>query len=402
MFIVHKKETVDDKNASLRSILKQVINENEIPVSSLADQLNINRRMFEKYLSEGGDLKFSQAISIMQFLNMEESDFIRAYKNDMTDEDDSSERSKRLAFLYKHFDIPTLKDVGVIKKRAKIDEIEDQLCAFLGLQQSIYEYEMFAVLPTLFSKSKRLIAEEKATKMTSFWLKCAIQTFKVINNPYEYNRELLIEFVKRIHEYTEDQIHGYEKVILILYRIGVTVLTQPYISKTGSFGVTMLMDNKPCIVITDMKKKYHKLWMSLIHELYHVINDYNMLQSSYHISAGDEQDILFNEEKADLFALNVLIPEEIRIRLSSIVRFPIKVRMLASQIAVDPSIIYGIYLESLPKEQQINEFKKYGGQNCLFSSDIAIRNVQFDPIGYQNLNKAIEYIRNNLYNKQII
>lgn len=78
--------------------------------------------------------------------------------------------------------------------------------------------------------------------------------FSQINNPYEYNRDLLIELLKRISEFTLDKVHGYEKVVLILFRLGVTVLTQPYISGTRAFGVTMILEGKPCIVITDMNK----------------------------------------------------------------------------------------------------------------------------------------------------
>lgn len=114
--------------------------------------------------------------------------------------------------------------------------------------------------------------------------------FSQINNPYEYNRDLLIELLKRISEFTLDKVHGYEKVVLILFRLGVTVLTQPYISGTRAFGVTMILEGKPCIVITDMNKKYHKLWINLLHELYHVINDFDILENLlYHISDSEIQ-----------------------------------------------------------------------------------------------------------------
>jgi len=403
MYILNKKQSINDDNISLREILQHIISENGIPLSSLAEELNINIRTFEKYLSKGVDLKFSQALSIMQFLNLKESDFIKAYKNDLNQEEGSvSEGSKNLSYIYSHFDVPTLKEIGIIKKRSKINEIESQLCNYFGFKQSIYEYDTFSLLPTLFSKSRRNIAAEKLNKMIIFWINISIYSFKTINNPYDFDRTILLEFMKRIHEYTEDVIHGYEKVVLILYRLGITVLTQSYMPKTGSFGVTMIIDNKPCIVITDMNKKYHKLWISLLHELYHVINDYDMLQSSScHISFENNSDILFNEEKANSFALDILIPKDIQDKLSGIIPFPNRVNQLASQIGVSPSIIYGIYLENLPKEKSTIEYKKYGSSDFLYSTDLTISNVQFNPIGKQNLIEAINDIKSKLYNKII-
>jgi|WetSurMetagenome_2_1015567.scaffolds.fasta_scaffold09128_7 hypothetical protein len=53
----------------------------------------------------------------------------------------------------------------------------------------------------------------------------------------------------------------------------------------------MVLEGKPCIVITDMNKKYHKLWINLLHELYHVVNDYDILENiHYHISDSESPD----------------------------------------------------------------------------------------------------------------
>ncbi|MGP1545389.1 MAG: ImmA/IrrE family metallo-endopeptidase [Prevotella intermedia] len=404
MYIISKKESLG-KDDSLRNILKEFITQNEIPIYALAQQLNIDRRAFEKYIEEGCDLKFRQALAIMDFLNITEADFIKAYRSDITNVNStiSTESSKALSYILKKFDIPTLKELGVIKKRAKITDYEAELCSFLGFKDSIYEYDTFSMLPTLFSKSKYRIAEEKSSKMTDFWLRCAIYSFESIGNPYEYDKELLIEFIKRIHTYTEDRVNGYEKATLVLYRLGVTVLTQPYISKTGSFGVTMILNGKPCIVITDMNKKYYKLWLSLLHELYHVINDYDMLESTkYHISSEENPELLFNEQKADSFARDVLIPFSLQPKLEMITKFPLKVKTLARELNIDPTIIYGVYLELLPKNMQKSEFAKFGSKSYLIPSDCAVKEILFNPIARKSLNSAIENIKENLYKKQII
>ena len=70
---------------SLREQLKRVISDNEVPESSLAEMLDIDRRAFDEFLKEGKDLKFTQALAIMKFLGMNEKEFIESYEVDMKD-----------------------------------------------------------------------------------------------------------------------------------------------------------------------------------------------------------------------------------------------------------------------------------------------------------------------------
>ena len=400
MYVIKNIKNSEYEDISLREELRTFLQSNGIPVSALAEQLGIDRRFLEKYISEGGDLKFAQAVKLMQVLDLEPAKFIQAFKNDLegTSEEISDEPTE-LSYLYTKFDVPSLKEIGLIKKRAKIDEIKEQVCSFFGFQ-SIYEYDTFAMLPeALFSRSTRYIKEQKSARMNEFWLKCLYYSFKKIDNPNPFDRELLEEFVKHIYEYTSDEVHGYENVVLVLYRLGVTVLTQPYVTGTGKFGATMIIDGKPCVVITDMNKKYHKLWLSLLHELYHILNDFDMLQKiAYHITSIDSPDIFLNEETADTFAQNMLIKQSDQEELPKIIRLNHLVIKAAKTIHVHPSIIYGVYLEGIDSKKQSIEYKKYGSSSYLIGTEKAIKNVVFDPIGLQNLREAIESMRKEFKN----
>ena len=95
--------------------------------------------------------------------------------------------------MSKNFDLAALKKLGIIPK-TKVEEYEKYICNFLGIN-SIYEYDDTSLLPTLFSKSKRKMLEETESKMTSFWLKCAIQSFLKIGNPNGFDRELLLQLL---------------------------------------------------------------------------------------------------------------------------------------------------------------------------------------------------------------
>ena len=43
--------------------------------------------------------------------------------------------------------------------------------------------------------------------------------------------------------------------------------------------------------------------------------------------------------------------------------------------------------------KQSAEFRKYGSSSCLIGTEKAIKNVIFDPIGLQDLRKAIELMQ---------
>lgn len=396
MYIAYKNKcTVID--SSLREMLSRFMSENDITINAISDEIKANNDTVSKFLrGEISDLKFMQAVRLMKVLGISEGEFVSAYCKGKDMEEESFDKLERISYITKNFDVPALKRLNIIPK-VKVEEYEKYICNFLGIG-SIYEYDDTSLMPALFSKSKRKMQEEKESKMTSFWLRCAIQSFIKIENPNEFDKDLLFQLLRRSAEFTEDERNGYYKFILILYQIGITVLTQPYATGTNAHGATLIINGKPCVIITDMGKKYHKLWLSLLHELYHVVNDFEIIESlSYHFSTPDMPDLLLNEQKADQFAMDVLINPEIQDKLSRVVSFQSKVKALAKELHISPAIIYGVYLESLPKgRMKSQQFARFNNPEMLISSDIATRNILFDPISKRSLVAAIEDIKNAL------
>ena len=116
MYILKKAGNIEYEDVSLREELKEFLQSNGIPVSALAEQLGIDRRFLERYISEGGDIKFAQAIKIMQVLDIEPAKFIQGFKNDLEGtSEEISDESTKLSFLYSRFDIPSLKEKNLRK-----------------------------------------------------------------------------------------------------------------------------------------------------------------------------------------------------------------------------------------------------------------------------------------------
>lgn len=252
MYIIRRNKGASESK-SLRELLLDFMSENDISVNALADEIKANNDTLRKFLcGEVADLKFMQAIRLMKVLGLSEGGFVSAYCNGKDTEEEELERLERFSYMSKNFDLAALKKLGIIPK-TKVEEYEKYICNFLGIN-SIYEYDDTSLLPTLFSKSKRKMLEETESKMTSFWLKCAIQSFLKIGNPNGFDRELLLQLLRRSAEFTEDEKNGYYRFVLVLYQIGITVLTQSYATGTNAHGATLILNGKPCIIITDMGK----------------------------------------------------------------------------------------------------------------------------------------------------
>lgn len=401
MYIVKKntnKEHISSE-LSLRKLLTEFLEDesNDITIRPLSEQLGLSENRLKKYLAGDADINMGHAVRIMELFDLSENELIAAYNNDMDNSDiDQYNKTKEISYVYRHFDIQTLKKIGILKK-SRIEEYAQQLCDFFGFN-SIYEYDSIELGMSLFSKSYKQVSANKEKKMVEFWLKCSCRSFLKISNPFEYDRELLIEFLKRISQYTADVVHGLEKIVLILFRLGVTVLIHEYVPNTTSFGVSMIVNGKPCIVITDMNKQYHKLWLNLLHELYHILYDWDMLEKvNYHISDKNNPELIFSEERADDFSYNALINPAIQNELHKIIPMRFKVHSLASSLSIDPSIIYGVYLERLPNGLKKNrEYAKYNNPACLKSSDIAITKISFDPVTRRSLIDSISKMQESV------
>lgn len=402
MYIVRSETVPENNNLPLREMLSIFLSENEITDTAISNEIGVTRATLGKFLRGEADLKFMQAIRLMKILGFSEGEFVETYCRGKDVKEHSFESLEKLSYITRTFDVAALKNLGIITSRAKVDQYEKCICDFFGFK-SIYEYDDTSLMPTLFSKSRRKILEEKESKMTSFWLRCAIASFNRIGNPNEFNRELLLQLLRRSAEFTEDEKDGYYRFVLVLYQIGITVLTQSYYVGTNAHGCTMILNGKPCVVVTDMGKKYHKLWISLLHELYHVVNDFDMISTlNYHFSTPERPDLMLNEQKADQFACDILVNPAIQKKMGRIVPFPMKVNVLAKELHISPSIVYGIYLECLPNgRMKSQQFAKFNNEQRLASSEVATKSILFDPVSKHSLLAAIDGMKSALTKKVI-
>jgi Zn-dependent peptidase ImmA (M78 family) len=194
------------------------------------------------------------------------------------------------------------------------------------------------------------------------------QTFREIDNIYSYDRESLIEEFAIIRQYTQDVTNGFINVARRLYKTGVTIIVRESFKKSYIRGVTMSVNGKPCIGLTTFNKDYAAMWVTLLHELHHVLFDWEEINAKGSlISYGDLDKIDIDlppyysqqEKQANEFAYNYLLDKEELQELKYNIEDIKYVEDLASDNDLEPSIIYFVYAESTRRDFDYARAKKF-------------------------------------------
>ena len=254
-------------------------------------------------------------------------------------------------YLVEMFDLQTLKKCGFLTSENSTKNIVSRIKKFFNLK-SLYDFASDD-LGRAFSRTKKTSNE----KMREFWIRSAYTQFISIDNPNKYSRSKLIEIIPKIKPYSRNEEYGLITVAKALYSIGVTVIYQPCLSKEQVRGATLCINEKPCIVISDLGKKYPTLWFSLMHELYHVLYDLeDISRKCYHISSDYGDLMLTNEDRADYFAQQILLSDDKLNFIEGYINSHINVLSYAQQWGIHPSIIYSTYCYKYDAWAKFNKY----------------------------------------------
>ena len=179
-------------------------------------------------------------------------------------------------------------------------------------------------------------------------------------------------------------------VVKALYKVGVTIIFQPSISTLQIKGATFSCNNKPCIVLSDLNKNYPTLWFVLLHELHHVLYDFQDIQKRMFHLSGEGDIFLMNEERADDFALEYLLPEPKFKYAIGYINSKLTIERLAKEWTIHPSIIYAIYC------YKTNEWAKFS--RYIPKMDIALEALNTHPFDKESLLESVKEIKELVYN----
>lgn len=328
----------DDVSFDLKARFDEKIEEYGITKTRALKLLSIDKDVFEDIIN--GTAKqpnLIHVVKIAEFLDVNVDDFIQmVLKNQNAENIASIDRARKVKFLMKNFDLKALIKEGFFDNVDDVDLLVERVLHYFGYD-SIRAFEDELVTP-LYSRTKRKFSD----KMKDFWVRSAYQTFKLVNNPNEYDRERLKDVVGNMRPYSQDVKNGLYTVCRALYNIGVTVVFQDYLTTTHVRGATFIINNKPCIVLTDNQKKYPTIWFTLLHELHHVLFDYDAINTnSYHLS--DDEDLFLIEEKANAFARDYFLPQADFDYIKMYIKNAFVVERFAKDKEIHPSLVYSFY-----------------------------------------------------------
>lgn len=328
------------EQVSLKELFERRVEELKITPTEVLNILQIEYRSLYGIINGTQKrIDYVNLLKIAQFLQKQRSEIIHLYLDalDQNFNTDDSSPEKR-TFIKENFDLGALKKAGFINSITNFDHIEEQIVKFFGLK-SIFDYQK-PPSDVAFSAG---LTKPKNELTRSFWIKAANDSFIAINNPYEYSREALIKYFPQIRWHSTNVELGLRSVIRDLYKIGVTVIYQAPLPSLHLRGATFAVNDKPCVVLTNYVNFYPTLWFALVHELYHVLFDWEEIYTnSYHLSDADNDQlsVLEREKEADNFAREYLFSKDKTEKIRAFINDKEYVEEFAKMNHVHPSMIY--------------------------------------------------------------
>lgn len=325
---------------NLRDLFNKRLYELDMSVTSACTNLGIQSRAMQGILD--GTQKIIDSTNILtlsNFLQVSDEEVWKLYITALRKNFQSSAIPlEKIEFIKENFNLAVLKKAGLINSVTDFAHIDRKLTQRLGLK-SILEYRKpstdVAFSSGLFNPDNDIVREN--------WIEFAKACFREIDNPYTYQRDELIKMFAKMRWYSLDVERGISEVIRLLYKVGVTVVVQSPLQNLKLRGAIFNVNGKPCVVLTNYAGFYATLWFALIHELYHVLFDWDEIKASrYHLTddSNEELSVREREQEADNFAREYLLPKEKSLLVRSYINNAAYVREFAADNQIHPSLVY--------------------------------------------------------------
>lgn len=196
-------------------------------------------------------------------------------------------------YFVNHFNLPGLaRDViGQIKEVRK----------FLGIS-SLEVLKERDLVTNFRSASGNL--EDKNIINSNIMLQIAVNEARKIDSP-SYNAEVLEVVIEEIlHLTTKSPKEFYPLMTERLREAGVVFIGLPHLKNSGVNGATKKIGNRVLLMLNDRRNYADTFWFSFFHEIGHIINKDFQIDFDSNIKNETEQ-------KADLYAQQKLIPEDV-------------------------------------------------------------------------------------------
>lgn len=377
---------------SLRKLFESKLEQYGLTTNQAEKLLTMQKRTLEGILDQSAKrVDVVNLLKLGQFLGLNTDALFKIYLNEVShDIVGELEDAKKKSYIVSNFDVKNLFKAGFIRTKTDFDEIEERIMTFFGLE-SIYDYAGKHYIPA-FSRTKR----SANVLMKEFWVRSAYSHFEKINNPNPYNRNTLVDLIPKIRPYTMNVSDGLRIVSQALFNAGITVIYQPHLPTTQVRGATFFINGKPCIVLTDLNKRYASIWFALMHELYHVLYDLEEIEKQVFHLTGEPDLFLLQEDQANEFSREYLFGKDKVNYIRSYIDSPLLVREFAKKSQVHPSLVYTYFCYDMEAAGKGSYWAKYSSQQPDVKKALSELNVNtFDK---ESIDDTIKYLNEHIFN----
>jgi len=240
-------------------------------------------------------------------------------------------------------DVPVneLKKIGAIENIRSIEsnkpKLVEQLLSFFGVASPDEWRSYYGSMSPSFRKTKEDQADDGAI---SAWLRLGEIEAEKTSAP-KYNRSKFESAVKKIRELTiQSPADFWPTLFELCLEAGVKLLLVKSITKSHVSGVARWLNgHSPIIQLSLYGKTNDKFWFTFFHEAAHILlhsdeKSYIFLDNT-EFKSQDQQ-----EQEANTWAGNILIPEEYRFELVDL-RGRDEILEFSNRINIHPGIVVG-------------------------------------------------------------
>ncbi|MFR2206920.1 MAG: helix-turn-helix domain-containing protein [Clostridia bacterium] len=282
--------------------LKDYLEYSNISQTEFAMRMGITQKHMNEILNGKTNITLEMAANIERLTGIKSSFIIsvensRILKESILKEYGNLQHIKEE--IIKKYYINELKKRKWIKFKDETDEL--QICIDLLDFLKIKDFEVVPKLEeqVLFKKSGNDFNK------IALWIARCDEIIKE-QDVNEYNSYNLMFLIKDLKELAYKEGFELEKIKEVLNKYGIYFVCEKALPGTKIRGCFKVKGKQPAVYVTDNYAGKDSFFFELFHELGHCKSDYNEGKNKIIIDGNEKK-----EEKADKFALEVMIPENV-------------------------------------------------------------------------------------------
>ena len=317
-------------------VLEEYLEDLGMTQAELADRTGLAKKTINEIIKAKSPITPETALKLERTLGRPAhfwSNLERQYQDDRT----RLAEKKRMETYLEWLDKVPVKDMAkkgwIPKLKDKFEQL-DAVLRFFGVSSPIQWETVWREYQVAYRQTERF---EKCAEAVSAWLRQGeIQAQQIECAPYD--RKSFQTVLDEVRDLTRETPGEFvPKLVGLCASAGVAVVFVPELPKTGVWGVTRWLGDKPIIQLSLRYKSNDHLWFTFFHEAGHILK--HGRKEVFIEGKGLDGE---KEEEANAYARDKLIPPAQMRRLLKHERLSLAaIESFADEIGIAPGIIVG-------------------------------------------------------------